>query len=380
MAVISIWLLVGASALVLHYVRRWFVRRAFARQYGCQPPPTRPARNPILEYFHKSQKPPSLELFNALPLGVALHQEYGPTYRELTWYGTTIKTSSAANIQVVYGTKSKDYGIQPFRLAGMRPFCGEGLLTTDGAIWERSRAMIKPSFHKNNISDLGAFKKSVEHLIHRIPKDGSMVDLQPLATLMVCTASYVYRHEFIRLCLQFADTSTQFLLGHPLGMLNVNASSNDPVDGKSFLRAWQLSLRSCSIRNSLGILRFMMSKSETVHQWQIVHRLIEFHIDRALGNIDFNDENNHRSLLENLLEQTRDKVEIRNQIIQGMMAAQDTTSVLISNAIFLLSRNPNVWERLRAEVASVNSALMTAEDTTKFRFIHHILHECKSHQ
>ena len=162
-------------------------------------------------------------------------------------------------------------------------------------------------------------------------------------------------------------------------MLDTNIPSGAPVDGKSFLRAWQLSLRSCSIRNSLGILRFKMSKSDTVDQWQVVHKLIDFHVDRALDKMDPHREKDHHSLLENLIAQTRNRVEIRNQIIQGMMAAQDTTSVLVSNAIFSLSRNPKIWERLRYEVASLNPDEITAEDTTKIKLVRNILHECKSH-
>lgn len=193
MALILSVLFAGALAFVLYHVRAWSARRAFARQQGCQLPPERHIRNPILGKYYKFQNTRSADPFKSLPTGAALHSRYGPTYRESTWFGQTIKTSSAANLQAVYGTKAKDFGVQPFRLAGMRPFCGEGLLTTDGAVWERSRTMIKPSFHKNNISDLSAFKRSVEHLIARIPKDGSTIDMQHLIALMVRGASRLGR-------------------------------------------------------------------------------------------------------------------------------------------------------------------------------------------
>ena len=122
-----------------------------------------------------------------------------------------------------------------------------------------------------------------------------------------------------------------------------------------------------------------MSKSETVDQWQTVHKFIEFHIDRALQDTSRKTEERHRSLLENLLQRTNDKVDVRDHIIQGMMAAQDTTAILISNTIFLLSRDPTVWERLRAEVAPISSDPLTAEDTRRYKLLHNVLHECKSH-
>ena len=95
----------------------------------------------------------------------------------------------------------------------------------------------------------------------------------------------------------------------------------------------------------------MISKHESVDQWQIAHQLIDFHIDRALQEADRGAENRHRGLLEHPIQQTDDKVEIRNQMIQGTIAAQDTTSVIISNTI-LLFRDPTFLERLRVEVAS----------------------------
>ena len=189
MALIWIALFVGVLALTLYYLRAWVVRSALVRQNGCQLPPKRRTPDPFLGIYYRIQASRSAKVFKSLPMGAVLHQEYGPTYRESSWLSTTIKTSSADNIQAVWGSRAKDYGVQPFRLAGMRPFCGEGLLTTDGSIWERSRTMIRPSFHKSNISELGAFERAVEQLIARIPRDGSIIDLQPLILLMVRAAS-----------------------------------------------------------------------------------------------------------------------------------------------------------------------------------------------
>lgn len=196
MALISAAILVGAISLTLYYLQLWFARSLFAQQHGCQLPPKRRTPDPILGIYYRIQASRSAKEFKSLPMGAALHQEYGSTYREPSWFNPTLKTSSADNIQAIYGPKAKDFGVQPFRLAGMRPFCGEGLLTTDGPIWERSRAMIRPSFHRSNISDLKTFGRSIDQLIVRIPRDGSTIDLQPLLFLMVRAASYIDMHCF----------------------------------------------------------------------------------------------------------------------------------------------------------------------------------------
>ena len=73
----------------------------------------------------------------------------------------------------------------------MRPFCGEGVLSTDGPAWEHSRTLLKPSFYKSNTSDLTIFEQSVEQFLERFPKDGSTVDLEALVSMLVDLSSSV---------------------------------------------------------------------------------------------------------------------------------------------------------------------------------------------
>ncbi|KAI4125118.1 MAG: hypothetical protein LQ338_004446 [Usnochroma carphineum] len=204
---------------------------------------------------------------------------------------------------------------------------------------------------------MDTFKFSFDELFNRIPRDGSTIDLQPLISLLI------------------ADTSFKFLLGRSLGVLDPIDGDESPIDGKTFLKAWQLSLRSCSIRNSLGLFKFIISKSESIDQWKTVHGLMDFHINRALNGQSQDCGGSDRSLLHNLIRRDTDKVGIRNQIIQGMMAAQDTTAILISNTVHLLSRQPEMWRRLRREVASINLDQIKAEEFKKFSLLRNILYE-----
>jgi cytochrome P450 len=56
------------------------------------------------------------------------------------------------------------------------------------------------------------------------------------------------------------------------------------------------------------------------------------------------------SMLAGLLLQTDNREFIRSQILQGMMASQETTSALLGNACFLLSRHPKHWQQIRKAV------------------------------
>ena len=347
----------GVFGLALYYIQAWLSHSSFAHRNGCKPPPRRKTGDPILGLYKRIQDSKSAKAFKSLPAGAALHAELGQTFRETTLLGgTSLRTRDTENIQTVYGINGAHWGVEPFRLSAMQPFMGEGFITKDGPVWEHSRQLLKSSFHKNNISDLRAFEHSVRQLIAKIPRDGSTIDLQPLLLLM------------------FVDTSTHFILGKSLGVLNADQPSEGPVQGMDFLKAFQLSLRSCGLRLYFGPLSFLLPKSATSDQWQLVHRLVEYHVDKALqGGPEIKCD--HRSLLHGVIQQTTDKLEIRSQMIQGMTASQDTTPLLISNTIFLLSRSPYIWERLRAEFAVVGSDPLTLDDTRKLPLLRNVLYE-----
>ena len=185
MAFISAALILVGLGLFSYYLRIRIRQNNFAHHHGCQVPPKRSARDPILGIDRKLQDSKLAKAFQSLPAGAALFHEYGQTFRETTLFGTVLKTMSAENIHCIYGLKGKDWGVQPFRLPAMRPFCGMGFITTDGSVWEHSRALLKPSFHKSNISDLTAFESSVSQFLSGIPKDGSTIDLQPRLSMLV---------------------------------------------------------------------------------------------------------------------------------------------------------------------------------------------------
>ena len=115
-----------------------------------------------------------------IPAVAERYQTYGTTFQTNSLGTNVINTIDPENIQVIYSSNEKDWGVQPMRLSAMEPFCGRGFITTDGKTWERSRALLKPSFNKANITDLSAFKAIADRVLCQLPKDESTVDLSPI--------------------------------------------------------------------------------------------------------------------------------------------------------------------------------------------------------
>ena len=168
----------------------------------------------------------------------------------------------------------------------------------------------------------------------------------------------------------------RFIVGKDLGILSGVDPEGVPVDGRSFLDAFQLSLGACGIRMFLGIFRVLLPPSVTTRNWQVVHKVVDYHVNRVLNGAQTPKEDSN-SLLGELAHQTGDRMELRNHAIHGMMASQDTTAMLVSNTLFLLSRNPIIWDRLRSEVCSDSSAVLRLEDIKRFKLLHNILNEGK---
>lgn len=67
----------------------------------------------------------------------------------------------------------------------------------------------------------------------------------------------------------------------------------------------------------------------------------------------------------------------RSQILQGMMASQETTSALVGNTLFLLYRHPGHWEKVHDEVIKKGEHRVKNDALFKTKVPQNILLGCK---
>ena len=191
MGYLSAIIIVSISIALSWYAIRSQRRQYLSRANGCQPPSRYPHKDPFfgLDLFLKTGK-----LFQEnqyLPELVRRYQDYGSTFETKSFGSFAINSIRPENLQTIWVSKFKDWGVQPVRLPAQNPFCGVGFITTDGPIWEHSRALLKPSFNRANMTDLATLEKYLQLVIDRIPRDGSTIDLQPLFFNLVSLATTV---------------------------------------------------------------------------------------------------------------------------------------------------------------------------------------------
>jgi len=79
--------------------------------------------------------------------------------------------------------------------------------------------------------------------------------------------------------------------------------------------------------------------------------------------------------LEELVRQSTDRIKIRSELLHILLAGRDTTASLLSNVWWTLSKRPDIWTALRADVASLNGAHPSFEQLKDLKYLRAVLNE-----
>ena len=183
--------LAGTILLIYFFsvaVRKWSERSRFndaARKYSCKPARLYPNKDPFL----------GLDLFVAIRKAdsrgqrsqayAQLHKTHGDTFEMKALSAAQVQTVQPENIQAVSATNFSDFGVGPMRGNIGAPFLDRGVFTEDGEFWKHSRSLIRPTFNRTEIADLGSFEQHVSRFLALIPTNSSPFDLQPLVKRLV---------------------------------------------------------------------------------------------------------------------------------------------------------------------------------------------------
>lgn len=179
--------------------------------------------------------------------------------------------------------------------------------------------------------------------------------------------------------IQFLNMSLDFLLG----ISPDDKHSNAPCTPGEFVDAFHDALFLTMIRMILGFVWRLLPQGRFLRVCNTAHSFLNYYIDQAIGRTGVSDsdpaQNKKRSLVQDLSLQSDDQGFIRSQILQGMMASQETTSSLLGNAVFLLSRHPSYWGQVRNEVLAKGD-IFDFDALLNFKVLQNLLLESKCWQ
>lgn len=225
---------------------------------------------------------------------------------------------------------------------------GNGIFTAEGEAWAHYRNQLKPQFTRGQVSDLEAADRHLQILFKALPQEDSAgwiekVDIQPL----------IYRFTM--------DVSTEFLFGESVDSQSTALHSQDSGNTQGmqeemdFAEAMNYASEFIAYRWRLrGLYRFV-PKQRFRQACKVVKDFGDRFVKIAL---DPNHKRNQASktqeekfvMLDAMVQETRNPVELRDQILHLLIAGRDTTSALLSWSILLLGRHPEEFRKLREAI------------------------------
>ncbi|KHN98505.1 cytochrome P450 52A11 [Metarhizium album ARSEF 1941] len=259
-----------------------------------------------------------------------------------------IFTIDPENIKALLATQFSDFGKgEPFRREWSE-FLGDGIFTTDGAMWHNSRQMLRPQFTRDRVSDLDCFEAHVDTLFRAMANGGALqgenqlVDMNKVNGRVVDIADLFYRYTL--------DVATDFLLGADVKSMS--------TPKQPFAEAFNNAQRFQNMASRAGGLRWMIPKWQYRADLRVINTFVGRFIDLALQMAPEELESKSKAdkgytFLHELARFTRDPKVIRDQVIAVLLAGRDTTAATLSWAIYELARHPECFAKMRREIIEV---------------------------
>jgi cytochrome P450 len=324
-----------------------------ASALGCGPVPVYPHKDPVLGLDTFSEALEALNNHTLLDFYARRFASYGNTHYNISLGKWVLMTNEAENIKAMLGPKIDDWPIDGPRLLATLPVLGpDSIFTSNGEAWHRARAMLKPSFVRDQVADLHCFGRHIGHLLAAIPDDGATFDMQALLLDMTM------------------DSSTDFLLGHSTNLLT-QASS----EAQHFVRDFEYASRESAKKARLGPLLYNIPHRKLDAAVRALREYVRFYLRRTQAEKGEASKERNYVFLDELLKASPPEDYTIDQILSILIAGRDTTAVAATSAFYFLARHPAAVEKLRAEIRSVGDADPTWEQLKQMKYLNNIIKE-----
>lgn len=157
-----------------------------------------------------------------------------------------------------------------------------------------------------------------------------------------------------------------------------------PVDSDRFIKSFDYAMIGLGRRIRLWRLRFLHRDPKWYEAIRIVHEQVDRYIDKALlrqqhekpvPSASTEESQDRYILLNEMAEQTQDKEDLRSQILSVFMPGRDSTGYALSNVFHVLARRPDIYQKLRDEVALLEKEPITFETLKAMKYTQWVIKE-----
>ncbi|CAH0022824.1 unnamed protein product [Clonostachys rhizophaga] len=321
------------------------------RVHKTKPGNVYPHRDPILGVDWMISASKGLKAYNLLETWDGLFASIGNSFWHLAFGKWILLTNEPENLKVLLSTQFESWPIGGVRQTTTVITLGpHAIFSVNGKEWQQGRALIKPSFVRNQVADLECQDRHVERFLAKIPRDGSSVDLQKLLYLMTM------------------DSATDFMFGYSTEML-----LNPTKETSEFTQAFDHALYVSASRARLGWISYLIPDKKLDHSVRTCQRFIDRYVAKASADEKLKER--PYLFLHELLQSGASMEHIRDQLLAIIIGGRDTSASTLSALFWTLARRPDIVKKIQDEIADLDGQKPTWEDLKSFRYVNMALKE-----
>ena len=281
----------------------------------------------------------------------------------------TIYTIEPENVKTMLSTRFSDYHRPRTMPNALNPVMGQGVFTSNGEAWAHSRGLVRAQFSTKRVREVSKLEKHMQNafeVIGHAREDG-----------------WTEEQEMLLIFNRFTlDSATEFMFGtsaasHEVFMKERYRKKNEALKNRfigryitilgDFATAFDTALDYVALRLKLGRLWFLADGIAFRLACYKVRSYTDDYIRRAVAHLkasnaavthggDMAEQNvktiddRRFGLISELIESYPNKVALRNQVLQLLVAGRDTTAATMTWALILLEAHPEVFSSLKKAV------------------------------
>ena len=374
---LPLWL-IGICAPIYLYCYNKFRWLRNERIHATKPAAIYPHRDPVgIDWVVK--------MVGAIKSGTLLDDldeiinSFGGTFWHLATGSWILFTNEPDNLKAMLSTRFEEWPIGGVRQRTTQLTVGpHAIFSVNGKEWQSARSLIRPSFTRNQITDLECQGRHVERFLDRIPKDGSAVELQNLLYLFTMDSATDFMYVFHPVSSIFSTIRRKgsWLNGRFTRFGYSTSTLVDPIEENlAFARAFDYCLHIAASRARLGWLGQMLPDKEFDRSMALCKRFMDHYVSKAIA--DSKTKERPYVFLNEIVDTGISQEQIRDHLMAMIVGGRDTSASTMTAMFWTLARRPDIVSKAREEISSLRGSEPSWEDLKNLKYINMILKESK---
>ncbi|TFK23879.1 cytochrome P450 monooxygenase pc-2 [Coprinopsis marcescibilis] len=301
--------------------------------------------------------------------------QYGNTFETRLFTDSFIWTTEPDHVKAIMATEFENFPKEQLFLDQTASLLGTGVFSVNGDLWKFHRAMTRPFFTKDRISDFDIFDVHAEKALSIARSrldEGHPIDFQELAARFTLdsASSFLFSKDI---------ESLQAGLGYPPNSGKTNSDTYETHPSNMFARAFLEAITNGTRRTFYGsewpLMEFW---GDTVRPHRLVVDQYSDHVINQYRRQEVRKAGMEAdTLLAHLMEAGIDDNMIKDELFNMLVAGRDTTACTLSYGMYMLTQHPEVASRLREEImANVGPRLRpTYENIKEMKYLRAFINE-----